>query len=326
MPKPDYECVRCGYQTRRKGNMHKHLYLNLKPCPSVKNRIDLTEEIKQDILKNRIHFIESGEKPQVLHINNNVNNINNNNINNVLINMSPVDKLNHLLQFQDRNLIGFGDKIEQNYKAIIDRLDNDKYKFGFEMDESKFLDVIDKSMQLNDHKDPEYMNVLFIQELNKITMYHDEQWDSYLMETGIKQIIRIIRDYYLEAYEKYMLRKILMDNHSTSAYDLNKYKLQLNEYYKFLAFFDVHPSAYQKENCDMIPDYSHDNNHHVEEYSMNIYLETKSKLTKSEINKMKRMVLDIIKKNTTFNIKNLNKSILKLAEINEEFRQTILKT
>lgn len=68
--KPDYQCIRCGYNTHRKSHMVQH-FSNIKPCPAVLNRIDLTDEIKQDILKNRVHMIEFREfrdRPRVINL------------------------------------------------------------------------------------------------------------------------------------------------------------------------------------------------------------------------------------------------------------------
>lgn len=49
-----YTCPSCGYITERKGNMYTHLYKSKSQCPKVANDIDLTDEIKEYILINRI--------------------------------------------------------------------------------------------------------------------------------------------------------------------------------------------------------------------------------------------------------------------------------
>jgi hypothetical protein len=57
MNKIEYTCIRCDYKTRKKNDMRKHLY-NLKiECPAINNNIELTNEIKECILKNRIYKI-----------------------------------------------------------------------------------------------------------------------------------------------------------------------------------------------------------------------------------------------------------------------------
>lgn len=55
MKKEPYCCIRCGYNTVQKNHIYKHLYLLKKTCPATKNLIELTDEIKQHILDNRIY-------------------------------------------------------------------------------------------------------------------------------------------------------------------------------------------------------------------------------------------------------------------------------
>jgi hypothetical protein len=52
-----YTCIRCDYKTDEKRNMKRHLYEKNKPCQSKKNKIELTDEIKEEIMNNRIYHI-----------------------------------------------------------------------------------------------------------------------------------------------------------------------------------------------------------------------------------------------------------------------------
>lgn len=55
MPKAEpFECPRCNYTTQIKRDMHKHLYLLKGLCANIKN-LELTEEIKQCVLKSKIY-------------------------------------------------------------------------------------------------------------------------------------------------------------------------------------------------------------------------------------------------------------------------------
>ena len=57
-----YECICCGYETFRKQDMIKHFYKLIKPCPKLKNNIDLTDEIKEFIITNRVFSIAPKDK------------------------------------------------------------------------------------------------------------------------------------------------------------------------------------------------------------------------------------------------------------------------
>ncbi len=84
-----YTCVRCGYKTKNKTNIHKHLYQRKVFCPA-KNDIELTEEIKDKIMKDRIY-----------HIPKKTNNKNDNKTDNkeVKIDKNPIEILSNTNEF-----------------------------------------------------------------------------------------------------------------------------------------------------------------------------------------------------------------------------------
>lgn len=55
MGKTPYTCPRCNYSTVEKNNMRKHLYGVQKVCPATHNDIELTDEVKEYIMNNRIY-------------------------------------------------------------------------------------------------------------------------------------------------------------------------------------------------------------------------------------------------------------------------------
>lgn len=54
MPRPQYKCPRCSYKTPQKSNMRRHLYELKIICPACTFDIELTDEIKEYILLNRV--------------------------------------------------------------------------------------------------------------------------------------------------------------------------------------------------------------------------------------------------------------------------------
>ena len=51
-----YTCFRCGYETKIRNSMNRHLYLLQKTCPGIQhNEIELTNEIKDCIMKHRVY-------------------------------------------------------------------------------------------------------------------------------------------------------------------------------------------------------------------------------------------------------------------------------
>jgi len=52
---PQYTCPRCGYKTKNKTKMYRHLYEKQKVCAGCVSNIELTEDVKECILENRVY-------------------------------------------------------------------------------------------------------------------------------------------------------------------------------------------------------------------------------------------------------------------------------
>ncbi len=50
-----YTCIRCGYTTIQKNSIKDHLFNRKNECPAIENNIELTIDIKNYILKNKIY-------------------------------------------------------------------------------------------------------------------------------------------------------------------------------------------------------------------------------------------------------------------------------
>lgn len=53
-----YVCVRCGFNSVKKSNIYTHLYNRQKPCISLESDIELTDKIKEHIMRNRIYQVK----------------------------------------------------------------------------------------------------------------------------------------------------------------------------------------------------------------------------------------------------------------------------
>ena len=54
-----YTCIRCGYNTVDKFLMRRHLFERKNVCPGQVNMIQMTDEIRQCILDNKVYIIET---------------------------------------------------------------------------------------------------------------------------------------------------------------------------------------------------------------------------------------------------------------------------
>ena len=57
-----YECICCGYATIYKSSMFSHLYKKKRPCPKFINYIELTDDVKKQILDNHYYKIPNEEE------------------------------------------------------------------------------------------------------------------------------------------------------------------------------------------------------------------------------------------------------------------------
>lgn len=312
--KEPYLCPRCGYETIRKDLMRKHLYNLKKPCPGQKNKIELTEPIKQEILRDRVYEIPSERDRNRCTVN----------LTNYVFEMDPKDKVDCIQMWDDVKPINFGDQIEKAYGGKIEKLDNRNWKYGFKLQKNNFLEIVDQSVHINSVKDLHKISLLYIKELNKIAIYHDDEWTHHLFDSGLNQIINIIRNYYLTSYEKYMLYKIFIDKTAT-AFETNIYKNLLNEYLSFLVAFEVYPSSKDEKNEDFLTGFKNDKNpFYISDFCMQRYNEQKEIMKLSDISRIRKSVADIIKNNNGANMKLLNKYIIDLAVNDGHFKTHLL--
>ena len=307
---PDYACPRCNYQTRFKNDMRRHLYKNKRSCPAHLNKIELTDMVKSEIMQNRVYEVAMNQNSTI-------------NLNNIILDMDTKDKLETSLTWDNKHVVNFGDQVEQTHEQKIKKLDDRSYRYGFKLDHNNLYDIVDQSVQIKSKSDLPKFNILYISELNKIAVYHDDEWATFLFDSGINQIVNIIRNYYLESYEKYILYKIFVDK-NIGAFECNIFKNQLNDYFKFLVPFSIYPSCKDEKNVDIVSNFKHDNVFYLSDFCMMRYNEQKDELKKADLAKTRKMVGDIVKRNSGTNVKILNKHVIDLAVNDSNFKTKLL--
>jgi hypothetical protein len=319
-PALPYTCPCCGYTTNRKDNMTFHLYKLKKHCPRTLNDITLTEEVKLYILENRVYHIPKPPESNTQVLNQTINNYNY--IQNFIANMDIMKKLNKYTEYNNIGLIDFEDKIGENYAVTSQKLDEDKFKYGFELKTQDLIEIIDDISSMPDNK-LEYFNLVYDSHINKLKLYDGGAWKSLLIEQGIKQILIITKEYYLDKYESYLLRKI---RNTDNLMEKQKCNELLKEYYKFIACFEIDPFVKDHNDSDIL----NNSNNSSSDYQMQdtyyqFFQKVQENLTKGEITKMKREVAEIVKRNTKQNIHELNNRVLNLIHMDEEFKKIFLQ-
>ena len=140
MVRPAYECPRCSYSTRHKTNMKNHFYKLKSSCPAVTSDMELTDEIKEHVLNNRVYRPQTPVQHEpststIIHQYNTINNF--------IAGMDAVEKLTKYMQYSQKTLIGFEQSIDDQFSRKVKRLEMDGYKYGFQLNSQDLLDVID---------------------------------------------------------------------------------------------------------------------------------------------------------------------------------------
>lgn len=316
MRNKDYECIRCGYKTPDKRMMKRHLYERKQICPGVVNIIDLTDEIKECIIKNRHYVIENPQVPtQTINFYNQYINFVNN--------MDPLDKLNKICSHQNIDLLDFEEEVDNKFHSIVKKLYNNKVK-DYQLTFDHIKQCIDS---VTSGKNIENLNIYYDKTSDKLKLYMNGRWESIIFDIGVKEIMYIIKTYYFDAYECYLCRQIR--NSENSILQKSKAKEHLKEYYKIIISFDLEPFVKNKPNNKILyndsdPRYHEEDvnisNYDIEEEMMNIYITFKA----NDIYDIKNNISKLIKTNSTTNIRDLNRKIMEMVKADDTFRQLLV--
>jgi hypothetical protein len=305
--KTPYGCPRCGYTTIQKGDMRKHLHNLLKPCPQSENNIDLTEQIKDCIMKNRVYHIPKQTQTQIL-----IQQINNNQqINNFVSKMDTFEKIRKLNDKATTSLLTFDEQIQKDFE-------DDIYSFSMVetgLDElsirkGNILGIIDK---LTKYDNMDTMNVVYDKTPNKLSIFDEGDWETYAFEHGVVQLLHKIKTTYLDNYEEFLLDKLSMDDYPR---ERQKAKELLQEYYNFIVSFDLRPLIVECKTTKII-DYN-------EQY-YKIYDKVKNNIKLSHAKELKRNVYQMVKNNCSASMLELNKRMMDIICTDEEFKNTVLQ-
>lgn len=297
--KDPYICYRCGYETNQKQHIKRHLYHLTKQCPGVKHNEPLTDEIKECILENRMYHppppVPTPTPQQVF----NQNFYNYNQINAIITKMDPLEKLESIMTHKNTSVrMGLEDSIEQRYEYQITRLENRSFKEYF-LEYHNLIDVIDHVTQ-TDSLDK--LNIIHDTSCDKLKIYNGARWDSLLFDQGACELIRCIQSAYLDVYETYLIERYM----STRSH---KIKDMLTTYYKFISSFDLEPSIDQE----------------TQEELYDLYKSIESNIKMCEVKRVKKEVHDIIRNNNKKNVVDLNKAVMELMQIDDDFKNKVIQ-
>ena len=181
----------------------------------------------------------------------------------------------------------------------------------------------------------EQLNIIYDKKFNKYKIYDMGKWNGHaVMDNFIHTVLVTVQEHYFNTYECYLIRKIEVS--SLCYQDKIILKDRLSDFYKFIGCFQIEPYVKDKndtqimfnpddKNYDSCQDLTDENTEISIKY-FNLYARVDGETTKSFSSTTKKNVLDIFKKNTLHNMEELNKAVIALFNMDEEFKTSILPT
>jgi hypothetical protein len=338
--KTDYECPRCGLYTDRKSSIQRH-FSRKKLCTPLNTEmnIELTDKIKNLVLLYKKYMkptladntatqttIQNNklepDNPLAI-VNSTNNNINqqinsNNTIYNYIVNLDTIAKHNELLSFKNAESIDFDGHVDMKYEKAREKLTRNRTTIPHDLEEQQFIDMV-HDVTLSKNENLTDMCVFYNQHDNRIFISTgDGKWDEKSCDEGTKTILYALVDYHLQSYEISIIRKL---ESGASGSDYAVCMKALEDYYRFIASFNIHSSLTDKNDTQVmyntgdarcnnnIP--AHDVEYHriIDKYTT-MYRKIADDISASQRKTLCKRVLDEIRTTTKKNLRELNNTIL----------------
>lgn len=307
--------------------MHTHLYKRKSICPGQFADIELTDNVKQSILTNRIYHIPKPVDPTKV-IKQTINY--NNTMNNFITNMDTIEKLQKFLKHQNVRPIAFCKHVENTLQYHIEELkeqSNDVH-----LSNTDILDLVDKVSLISNskHEQPmEAFNILYDNKMKTVkTCNANGSWNEYLVHKGVQMVMKAIQDAYLEQYEVDLIRKLHKLKYRSRAYQEVEEVLQ--NYYKFLACFELNPIVEGMKDRDLLLERwsaewsacTSQSREKADAY-LGMFNKIKDRLLQKDIITLHKKAVEILGHNTKRNVEELNKMVISLFTNDDSFKDVL---
>jgi hypothetical protein len=292
-------------------------------CPGSVMRIDITEEIRSIIMENRIyHLPVKAVVPTIGTVINQTNTVVN-----FINNMNIFDKLFKFVNHMNTEIIDFESTVESQYKTHNRKFLNDSFRGNVEYKEDNFLDMIS---DITEAKDIQNINVIYDSTTDRIYFsLGNGEWEKHRLRPGISFLVETLVLFYLKNYEIYIIRKLQTEKGASKT----SLETALNTYYKFIGTFDIKPFVLGKNDFQIL--YNEDQDiPQIESYNIDAhrivddccgrYNHSCTTLTEPQKRATFKEVFDIIKQNNKLNITELNKKILDVLNVDNDFKLDML--
>jgi hypothetical protein len=295
---PPYTCACCGYETRRVSVIKDHLNRKSR-CAQLPNGIILTDDIRQHIIQYRIYTAPVETSKNINVQQNNMMFINN---------MDSIDKIMKYTNHQNKKLISFSDHAANLFSEK-----------DVTLIQPDIMDTFELASSLR-KRNFTTLNVMY-DDNDKIKIYNNEEWHTYLPIKGIQELMNVFQAVYLKRYECYLIHKIRSGENVKAREDLE-------QYYKLISSIDKKPYIFERCDSEILYETDDDrfegpDRYSIEEEFMPLYTNAKSQVLAKETKSIIKEITTILKRNTKNNIRQLNMKVKELCLKDDAFKSII---
>lgn len=301
-----YTCPRCKYTTIIRQNMYKHINRRT-ICPSVNGHIELTDDVKNIILTERIYHPPKSKAVQMF------NNVNVNQNNQMFFsNLSTVHLLDCYNKYNHLSRVPFCNSLQCFLEDKCIELNGQEKTVELFIDD--ILQMIDH-ITCVDHTLYENINLFYDAIEDKIHYFDIDGWVSHLAHKGIKSVLEKIQKLYFDNYECYLIKRIvsLPKNHE------QQFLLErITEFYKFLLTFNLVPYCCNQYGNALLPN--------IDTSQTDLYTRAKQDMRQTEKNKIHKRLMDVIIRKSDVKIRSFKSHMFNLFCNDNSFKDFVRTT
>jgi hypothetical protein len=218
-------------------------------------------------------------------------------------NLSLSEKISKYAEYLQIPLQSIDDSIEDKFADTLRKMTSAKYTLELKMDD--LLTAIDEISKSSTNC--ENINILYDSDMNKLNVY-DGQWNESIVGKGLRLIIEKLQENYFDHYEQFIIHKY---HEASNGFFQQVQKERLDEYYTFIATFDLQPFCQGRSDSELVKNGS-TGTYTLSDKLTERFMECKKQVRNAYRTKIHSLVLDIIKRNSAKTVKNLNTNIYDL--------------
>lgn len=256
----------------------------------------------------------------------------------------PTDKvIEHYLAHIKSTMLSLDNRLATSFRPTVQRLESNPRSYTLKSD--NFLETVNMASSISRI---ESMNILFSKSSQKISIYENSKWSSYLATQGVKKIMTAIQEAYFDVYEVYLIRKLHEYDMKGKQVARAEYEELLRIYYEFIVCFALGPFIHNKTNHEIltcifseeseesdssssredngngqIAEEEEDDSTTIYEKYSNYYTRADTLITLQQKKNVAKSVLDIIKRNCAESVAALNAKVSDLFRMDESFKNRL---